>query len=106
MLRDAVSEELERRAIVSETLKETDEFLLDVEDGEGRGYKARLVGRVIAGDDDWSVYLTADERVILYEHDPGRYWEIGDAKTELENLPEGVYIDAMRALGLEVVIDI
>jgi post-segregation antitoxin (ccd killing protein) len=109
LLRAAVTEELERRQAVSKTLKETQEQLLTVEDDEGRTYDARLVGREIAHDDqvDAFVYLTDDERVILYDADQLKYWDISDDPDQaLSDLPPGAYAEAMHALGLKPVIDI
>jgi post-segregation antitoxin (ccd killing protein) len=110
LLRAAVTAELERRAAVSKTLEgSTKEHLFTLEDEEGRPYDARLVGREIAHDDRDSVavYLTEDERVILVDLDNGKYWRLENPEDELrEELPPGIYAEAMHALGLKPVVDI
>ena len=107
MLRDAVTEELERREAVSETLSEMQEFKLPLEDEEGNAYIGRIAGKIIGVDRDRStVFLTEDERVIGYDREHGRYWILEDnADASLEDslhnwLPDDTeYMRAMAALG-------
>ena len=109
LFRDAVVDELERRAAVTTTLIKSKEHLLEVEDDEGRPYTARLVGVEIANDDPKFVFLTDDERIIAYhaEYKGGDYWEIDDPETELRDfLSPGAYSDALYALGRKPVVDI
>jgi post-segregation antitoxin (ccd killing protein) len=109
LLRAAVTAELERRAAVSKTLEGAEEHLFTLEDEEGRAYEARLVGREIAHDDGdtIAVYLTEDERVILVDLDNGKYFRLENPEDELrEELPPGIYAEAMHALGLKPVVDI
>lgn len=53
------------------------------------------------------VYLTDDERVIVYERDRTLHTVLDDPETELETWLSGdAYIQAMNALGLKPVIDL
>jgi hypothetical protein len=106
LLRDAVTDELERRRAVNETLSEdeTKTYELELEDGT----TGRLTGREIAYDNTITVYLTDDERVIIYDSYSLRYWDPGD---DLEEELSGLlstedYVQAMQALGLKPIIDI
>jgi hypothetical protein len=108
LLRDAVTDELERRAAVSSTLKDAQEYLLDLEDDEGRSYVGRLTGvRLSAAGEFGGVYLADDQRVLLHDSERGRLWEIDYPETELrDHLDDDDYIDAMNALGHKPIIDI
>ena len=85
-------------------------YELDLDDGDGRRYKGRVTGALIAESErnDTQVYLTDDERVIVYDLGERSYWvvEVEVERTLGELLEPGPYSDAMRALGIEPVIDI
>jgi hypothetical protein len=102
LLRDAVATELKRREAMSETLTETETFELPLEDKDGKPYRGRITGKRI-GDDGLSrtVYLTEDERVIVYDQGSLEYSIIDDSEQELAGWP-----DAQRALGIPPLIDI
>jgi post-segregation antitoxin (ccd killing protein) len=114
LLRDAVTDELERRAAVNETLAKTKEHLLNLTDDEERPYQGRLTGTEIAYDErnDIAVYLTDDERVIVHD---GQKEKLHDLSVDpyqvveetLRNwLDDDAYIAAMHALGMAPVIDV
>ena len=97
------------QAAVNETLEKTTEYMLDLEDQEGRIYTGRLTGQLIAYDERTtaSVFLTTEERVILHNPDKLQMWEIEYPVEELRDaLDEGPYIDAMNALGLKAIVDL
>jgi hypothetical protein len=53
------------------------------------------------------VYLTDDERVILYDGGKLNYWVVKDVEAELSDALEiPAYQDACRALGVKPIIDI
>ena len=108
LLRDALTDELERRDAMAKTLTEVETYELELEDGDGHRYKGRVTGKQIAGweDDRWEVFLTVDERVILYDARELRYDELNDPAADLSDLPNAVYIEAMQALGEKPVIDL
>ena len=108
LLRAAVTEELERREAVSNTLENTKEHILTVSDEEDRLYDARLVGQEIAYDErlEQTVYVTDDERVILYDSERQKYWQVDDPKDELKHLGPFAYTEALHALGLRPTVDI
>ena len=111
MLRDAVTEELERQQTVSNTLSTPQTFDLDLQDADGRWYVGRVTGTEIAINDDGDVviYLTDDERVIAYEAENARYTIVDDPESDLRSwLPNSndAYMDAMNALGLKPIIDL
>lgn len=113
LLRAAVVDELERRAAVSETLKESEVHALDLEDKDGNPYFGRLEGRLIAYDDSqWTkpvaVFLTTDERLMVHEHEKFNLWEVeNDPETVLRDLlGDGPFMEAMVALGIKPTIDV
>ncbi len=124
LLRAAVEDELERRDTVEKTLSETQTYELEVLDEEDRPYTGRLKGKIIASDDTRTpvacedpgfmarerrstVYMTDDERVIVYDEDDGKIWPQEDPEEDLRSwLGPGAYAEAMHALGLKPVIDL
>jgi post-segregation antitoxin (ccd killing protein) len=107
LLRAAVTDELERRQALTETLEEVAEHQILFEDSSGRTIKGRLTGTLIGEDKRTQAFLTDDQRVIVYELDKLRYQELADPENELRDwLDDDGYIDAMIALGLEPVVDI
>ena len=67
LLRDAVTRELDRRAAMNDTLAESQEYKVAVEDRDGRVFAGRITGRAIAVSGDVTVYLTDDERVLAHD---------------------------------------
>ena len=109
LLQTAVSEELERREAMSKTLEKVKEHKLELEDENGDRYAGRLVGREIAADEgtERTVYLTEDERVILYDPREMKHWDVSDdLEDALSELSTQTYVSAMRALGEKPTIDI
>jgi post-segregation antitoxin (ccd killing protein) len=109
LLRDAVVDELERREAMAATLADPQTFKLAIEDRDGTAYTGRIKGKLLAADDRnrVEVYLTEDERVILYDGERLDYWAIHDPQTELEDVLEtSAYVEVCRALGIEPVIDL
>jgi hypothetical protein len=104
LLRAAVQNELERRKAVSQQLSEPKQYLLSLEDGT----TGRLTGTMITGSvTGYQVYLTDDERVIVYDTERERFWEVEEPEEELQDvLGKEDYVDAMRALGLDPIVDI
>src|SRR4249919_875458 len=112
LLQAAVVDELERRAAMSKTLEAPETFKVEIDADEG-GYTGRITGKVIAEDDDVTVYLTTDERVIAYDANKLRYKELGnEPRMSFDEemrawLPDAAaYSAAMLALGEKPVIDI
>jgi post-segregation antitoxin (ccd killing protein) len=81
MLRDAVTDELERRATVSKTLEELRTYELEVEDADGRVYTGRIVGTEIAAEGVLRVFLTDDDRVVVYNANKLRYDDLSAEST-------------------------
>lgn len=106
LLQEAVREELNRRESMAVTLQDPSEYEVALEDDEGRPYTGRITGSLIAEDRDLTVYLTNDERVILYDPSRAAYWEIEDPEEELRSLERGAYAAACAALGITPVIDL
>ena len=110
LLRDAVTNELERRKAVAATLNDVQVHEVEIEDSDGQFWTGRITGTCIAQDNDKGeveVYLTDDERVIVYDGRRRQYHEINDPENELRDWlwPAG-YTDALLALGMTPVIDI
>ena len=108
LLREAVTEELERRRIVKATLEKPQVYEVDVEDNDGRRrYTGRITGALIARDGDVTVYLTDDERVLTHNARDSSYWECDDPEEELrDQLSDGSYAEALHALGLKATVDL
>ena len=115
MLREAVTDEKRRRNAVAAELGKASTHELYVTEPDGYGgsedLTVRLHGTVIAeqhlgGHGTIRVYLGQDEKI--YVHDPiddelHRDVEPDDLR---ELVDEAAYVDAMRALGEDVVIDV
>src|SRR5262245_28047518 len=112
LLRDAVTAELERREAMASTLTDDPQtFELELEDKDGFTYKGRITGKLITSEErgGLDVYLTEDERVILYYGERLDYWELDDPEYELrDELEMGTYREACAALGIKpnIVVDI
>ncbi len=108
LLRDAVSQELERRDAVSKALEDPKTYEVALEDRDGRGYVGRITGKEIAFDDraEKTVYLTTDERILVHDAHRNDYFEVDDPEELRDALHEGAYIDALNALGEQPVVDL
>ena len=111
LLRTAVIDELERRRAMEATLDELVEYEVDMVDDEGRSYIGRITGKRIAvGSRDEEVFVTDDERVLVYDpNDEGRRMcaEVEDPAEDLQTiLDSDLYVEAMSALGLKAIIDL
>jgi hypothetical protein len=118
LLRGAVSEELEHREALAKASKDAEEYLLPVETEPEtfRFYTARLVGKLLAEDEEVSVeiYVTEDGRVFAYEGSR-RLTQLGvDPVTTLEQELEALLgggdnsalIKAATALGIKITVDV
>jgi hypothetical protein len=116
MLRAAVELELERRATMARTLKQTGTatYLLDVE-GVQEGhppYTARLVGAELVRDgkpgSSHRAFLTDDGRVFVYVEEHGSLINVADDPVEKlrEWLRDDAYLEALVALGIKPVVDV
>ena len=107
MLREAVEEELERRKAVEAALDSPQTFEVKIDDSEGNIYTGRITGTSIAEDHDAQVFLTDDERVILYDAGQMKYWVLDDPEEELrDQVSPEAYRAALTALGLKPIIDL
>ena len=77
-LRDEI-DRLEARAAAA-AAGESEAIRIDLEDEEGRGYVGRFTGKLLGEADlrGISVYLLADERVIVHDQENSGYWKIDD----------------------------
>jgi post-segregation antitoxin (ccd killing protein) len=106
MLREAVITELNRRAIMSETLEEPQEQLVDIVSDGGVTYTGRFTGTLIAGGNDVDVYLTTDKRTLVYDRAAAQIRQVDDPEDLREWLDLDGYVIALEALGAKPVIDI
>jgi hypothetical protein len=106
LLRDAVTAELHRREVLRTMLKESQVHEVAVEDRDGNSFTGRITGRVIAEDEPITVFLTDDERVLVYDEKRLAYWEADDPQEDLRDLSDAEYAAAMQALGLDAIIDL
>jgi hypothetical protein len=107
MLRDAVVDELERREAVTETLADVEVYEVQLENRDGVGYRGRITGKLLAEFNDLQVFLTEDERVILYNERRSNYFELEHPEVTLrEELDDANYFQVMTELGLTPVIDL
>lgn len=108
LLRDAVTAERERRRIMAETLSDVETHEVFLEDKDGRTYTGRITGRLIADDPgDIEVYLTVDERVLVYDGGRSEYWVLNNPVEQLRGwLTDAAYFEAITALGETPVVDL
>jgi hypothetical protein len=109
LLRDAVTDELGRRKAMAEAQGATKVHEVYVEDEDGRGFTGRITGAEIAYNDrnDVTVYVTDDERVIVHDADRARYEVLDNPAEQLRHwLTDGLYVEAMHALGEKPVVDL
>lgn len=116
MLRDAVTEELDRRSIMANTLENAQKIELELLDNEEQPYTGTIHGKLVAAggrEGEEHVYLTTDGRVIGYASEQGKYWELGQAVNlsldeELSNFlrDPAAYTEACHALGIKPVIEL
>lgn len=108
-LRDALHDELARRDAMSSALKDTQTHELQLEDKEGNPFTGRIAGTVLAEDvrHDVTVFLTDDERVIVYDERRSQHQIIDDPEDDLRGwLSDGAYTEAMNALGIKAIVDL
>lgn len=104
MLRDAVTDELERMEAMAATLQETEVYEIDLDDGT----IGRITGKLLAADDQSGdeVYLTDDERVLFYDASREQVDELDDPAEQLNGLPPEMYSAVAEALGFKPIIDL
>jgi post-segregation antitoxin (ccd killing protein) len=114
LLRDAVTDELERIEAVSMTLENPQKHEVWIEGNEG-GYTGRITGTLLYWNDnnDDQIFLTDDERVLVYDGNRQKVEELeADRDGTLEERLRGwiadpsAYVDVLNQLGLEAVIDL
>lgn len=104
LLRDAVEEEKGRQEAVADALEGAEEIELDLESDEGHQYVGTFVGNVIAKGEDSEVYLTDDERLVIYRPADMKAEVIESQYCDEEHLAQWLdhesYLAACVALGL------
>ena len=85
----------------------TDPQIHEVEvEGENGRYTGRITGREIDCVDSVSVYLTDDERVIVYDANPMSVEKYESTDEALLDLEPGTFVAAYKALGVQPVVDL
>jgi uncharacterized protein YmfQ (DUF2313 family) len=102
MLRDAITNEQHRRDAVNKTLDNVKVHELPLEDGR----VGRLTGKLIADDGRWTVYLTEDERVLVYDQRAERVDEVQNPQEELRGLDGEAYAAVADAFGFRAIVDL
>jgi hypothetical protein len=108
LFRTAVTDELERRDTMSETLSNPKEYEVTIE-GESGVYTGRITGKEIAYQErgEVTVYLTDDNRVIAHDGEKLDYHVLEDPVDDLRDwLDDDAYAAALYALGEKPVIDL
>jgi hypothetical protein len=84
------------------------EYLIELEDDARGAYTGRIVGAMIADHEEVQVYGTDDGRVIVYDAAKLEHWEVDfDSVVPLnEQIPAGVYLETMKALGQPPLVDL
>ena len=91
---------------MAQTLNSPQTFELSLE-GESKGYVGRVTGKCIAEGPDVQVFLTDDERVLVYDARRLSYWVVENPEEELRDwLDDDGYASALGALGLTAVVDL
>lgn len=107
VLREALGQLRREEQEMESTLKGAKLVKLAIED-QGRTYIVRFTGVLLAENRAGAqVYLTDDERVVIYEPDHQRYHEVEDAEAELGDwLESDAYVDTMNSLGISPEVDL
>jgi hypothetical protein len=114
MLRDAIHVERRRLAALEKVRGEATTYELSAQEPDGyggfSGFKARLHGTLIAkqnlgGHGSVEVYLGDDQKLYVHDFDGQLHRDVEPAELR-DHVDESTYIEAMRALGEEPVIDI
>ena len=85
---------------MGQTLERSQVYKLDFEDEEGNAIIGRVIGWEIAESDDVRVFLTEDERVLLYDEGRSNYWTLKDPKEDLRDwLDDEEYLRALTRMG-------
>ena len=116
MLRDAVEDEKRRRDARAALKAEAKTHELAVSKRNGYGgidddYTVRLHGTLIAkqyvsGLGDINVYQGQDGKLYVHYAEDGSFYRDVEVEGVAQHVDESTYIEAMRALGEEVVIDV
>ena len=107
LLREAVERLRTEEQEMESTLKGAELVKLPVEDRDGRSYTLRFTGVALAEHRTGEVYLTDDERVIVYDSDKSDYSVVEDAEEELRGLLDfDAYIETMNSLGISPEVDL
>lgn len=102
LLRAAVESELDRIDAHNALEDKMSNIELPLENDNGDVFVGEFTGTLLADDGRHQVYATDDERVLLYDNDNLRYWEIDEPETELrDQLNKDDYLAVMRLLGLK-----
>jgi post-segregation antitoxin (ccd killing protein) len=108
----AVRDELKRRAAIGEALQAKQTYTLELVDENGAEYDGRLTGVEVARgvNSDVRVYATDDKRVIVWDVENRRHYEVtGDIAEGLRMalpLDQDAYIVACDALGIRRVVEL
>jgi hypothetical protein len=104
-LRAELEAERSRRDAVAGTLTDSKEHKIRVAEA---GLDYVLHGALIAQDYDHEVeaYLGEDERIYVYDAGRQRLHEVGSPQDLGDWLANGLYVDAMRALGQKPILHI
>jgi hypothetical protein len=106
LLRDAVEDELGRRERMAEMVDGASEHELELESPEGTRYTGVLTGkRVWWGETDEEVYVTTDERVMVYNGDTCELHEVEDAE-DWSGANGDLYFALAAALGQKARVEV
>ena len=116
LLEDALRNDINRREAITAALKHLEtsslgsmvrQFRLPMRADDGSEYDGVISGALLVSEGNFSVYLTGDERVLVYDVGEQTYREVGDPREGLRSvLGMDSYLKAMRSLGLKPLIDI
>lgn len=112
LLRAAVEDELMHQETLANNATDMAKIILDLEDKEGRSYKGRFTGVLLAEDDDFAVYQKEDDTLLVYDKNQGDAYAPVDAHglydvDALEDcVSQEVYIETMHAIGKDPIVNI
>ena len=108
---DAVTDELERRATMTLTSGKATTHELELETRDGESYIGRITATELLGETrhgDVAVFLTEDERVLVYDGDKYAYYLIDDPEEGLRGwlVDDDDYVTVMHQLGIKPTIEL
>jgi hypothetical protein len=106
-LRAAVEAELRMTEAMERLASSALTVDIELENSNGDRYLGRITGTLLARGRDCAVYVTDNERIVLYDEVRLAYYNLDDPEEELKKwLDEDDYLTACNELGIKPVLNL